>query len=218
MDKKQKFAKYQWIEADIARDTRDPRPESYKLFGNITPLQRIATGENWKARKGLVLNDVYTNLSQLINKARDTKTFTSLATFKPAKIIAFSMVKTKPATDVKKKLAILQGRLCEDKTKNLADIIPYKFYYTIIDDSGKRSRMQILDWEIYQLCRKLMRKYGEKKGLVYKHLKAKYFNEFVEKRDIHLFLGTSKYWHIRRSKNPFMIITLPFSFLYHFLS
>ena len=43
MDKNRRFSKYQWIEADILRNGRDPRPESYRLVGNIKPLRILDT-------------------------------------------------------------------------------------------------------------------------------------------------------------------------------
>ncbi len=206
MEKGQKFGKYQWIEADIVRDTRDPRPESYKLTSEITPLNRIDTKNQWLKRKDITLQNVYTDLAKLIDEARDISISTSLAVFKPHKIIAFHVEKvdSKLEKSISKKQLAMQ--LDKSSATILADKVPYKFYYTIIDENGKRSRMQILDWEIYQLCRKLIRKYGQKKHVIYTHLKAKYFDEFTAKRDIHLFLGTNRYWHIRRSKNPFMIV------------
>lgn len=92
--------------------------------------------------------------------------------------------------------------------KALVEAVPYKFYYTFIDQRGKRSTLQILDWEIYQLCRKLIRRHGLCKEKILKALKEKYLGQLSKKRDIYFFLGTNKYWHIRRSNNPFMIIGL----------
>ena len=206
LDSTQKFSKYQWVEADIERNLSDPRPESYKLVGKVKPLNRLSTYNGWRYRKSIVQRNVYTNLQTLIDEARDVNCFISLATFKPTKIIKFHMERDHTTKDMKRKRHILQKQLNKEQAQRLAEHVPYTFHYTFVDDEGKRSSLQILDWEIYQLCRKLIRKYGRKKSLIYQHLKAKYFDEFVGKRDIHLFLGTNKYWHTRRSKNPFMIV------------
>lgn len=206
LNKEQKFHKYQWIEADILRDTRDPRPESHKLAGTLTPLTCLGTSKQWDERKSVVLKHVYTDLASLIAEARDVTTFTSLATFKPARIIGFSIERDNHRSDAKKKRKALEKQLSKEQARHLAEHVPYKFYYTFVDKAGKRSRLQILDWEIYQLCRKLIRKYGRRKAVIYQHLREKYFNEFTNEREIHLFLGTNKYWHIRRSTNPFMIV------------
>lgn len=201
MDKKQKFRKYQWIEADLQRDTRDPRYESHRLIGNIRLLHQLGTENGWKDRKRHLLKGVFTNLSTLIEEARDVGIYTSLATFKPTRIVRFSVEKVAVDPDMRKK----KWRLSQQTTK-LADLVPYRFYYTFEDESGKRSRLQITDWEIYQLCRKMMRKYGNRRMVIYEQLKRKYFDELPATRDIYFFLGTTRNWHIRRSRNPFMIV------------
>jgi len=206
MDKSQRFRKYQWIEANLARNTSDPRLESYKLAGDIKPLRILDTRDGWKNRKNIVLKNVYTDLAMLINEARDKNVSTSLAAFKPARIIGFSVSKFPTKLENIQKQKALEEQLDKKQARKLAEQVPYKFYYTFVDENGKRSRMQILDWEIYQLCRKIIRKYGYKKDVVYRHLREKYFDELAKERDVYLFLGTTKYWHIRRSSNPFMII------------
>ena len=201
MDKKQRFRKYQWIEADIERDTRDPRHESHRLAGIIKPLGVLGTADGWSNRKRHLLQTVFTDLSELIEEARDVGIYTSLAVFKPKRILRFSVEKVVIGTDIRKK----RQRLSRQAEK-LADLVPYRFYYTFEDENGRRSRLQITDWEIYQLCRKLMRKYGNRRMVIYEHLKRKYFDELVASRDVYFFLGTTRHWHIRRSRNPFMIV------------
>ena len=93
MDKAERFCKFQWIEVDITRDTKDPRLESHKLIGNIIPLQKMTTVDNWQSRKNMILKHIYTNLTTLINEARDVNIFTSLAIFKPTKIVRFHIEK-----------------------------------------------------------------------------------------------------------------------------
>jgi hypothetical protein len=51
-----------------------------------------------------------------------------------------------------------------------------------------------------------MRVYKNNFAIISKILTEKYFDDIACKRDVYFFLGTSKYWHIRKSKNPFMII------------
>jgi hypothetical protein len=82
----------------------------------------------------------------------------------------------------------------------------FTFHYTFTDSTGRKSCLQILDWKVYQLCRsKIMQKYGNRREIVQYHLSKKYFEDF-KNRDVHFFLGTTKYWHIRRNKNPFTIV------------
>lgn len=206
LDAAQRFSKYQWIEVRVEKDTRDPRPESYKLAGKIKLLKHLGTNNEWQERRHIVLQNVYTNLTKLITEARNPKISTSLAVFKPVRIITFQLKKA----DSKQKYIARKKMLSEtldDKTaSNLAEHVPYTFHYNFVDAKGRRSCLQILDWEIYQLCRKLMRKYGNRREVLQRHLQRKYFDEFKQKRDVHFFLGTTKRWHIRRGSNPFLIV------------
>ena len=215
LDKKKQFKKYQWIEADIIRDTRDPRPESYKLAGRIKPLSCIDTSDAWEERKQLVLSKVYYNLDTLIHEARNTNVSTSLATFKPKRIVGFSIKHDGSLKSRRQKYKALVKQLTKEQANNLVKAVPFKFYYTFVDQLGKRSTLQILDWEIYQLCRKLIRIHGARKTKIASLLREKYIHQLAKNRDIYLFLGTNKYWHIRRSHNPFMIIGIFYPPLHH---
>ncbi len=206
LDKNQQFKKYQWIEVDIIKDAKDPRPESYKLAGDIKLLHCLDTQKSWEERKKLVLSKVYYNLDTLIHEARDTKHSTSLATFKPKRLIGFSVERDTSLKTRSQKLKILKQQISKEQAERLVKAVPFKFYYTFVDQLGKRSKLQILDWEIYQLCRKLIRIYGTRRAKIANILREKYLNQLPKTRDIYLFLGTSKYWHIRRSNNPFMIV------------
>lgn len=106
----------------------------------------------------------------------------------------------------RQKYNALKRQLPKDQAKKLVESVPFKFYYTFVDQLGKRSTLQILDWEIYQLCRKLIRIHGARRAKIAGILREKYLDQMTRNKDVYLFLGTNKYWHIRRSNNPFMIV------------
>jgi len=64
----------------------------------------------------------------------------------------------------------------------------------------------IEDWEIGQLFRNCLKNSRNDEKQAIKKVRQKYFDEFVKTKDIYLFLGTTKQWHIRRAPNPFLII------------
>lgn len=178
LKRNQKYRKYQWIEVECIKDTSDPRKESYKVVGEIKPLDTICTCNNWKYRKEILLQNIYFSKEKLLESYKNEGT--SLAIFKPSMIKSFEIIEGVKALD-------------------------YKFYYKFSDDKGNYSKLRIIDWEIYQLTRKLLAKYKENTPKIKEILKQKYFG-CMKKRDVYLFLGTSRKWHIRRAKNPFMII------------
>ena len=64
------------------------------------------------------------------------------------------------------------------------EVIPYSFRYRFLDDAGIEQRLKIVDWEIYQLYRRVRAK-ADWQSL----LKRKYIDDFADK-DVHLFVGT----------------------------
>ena len=206
----EKYKKYQWIEVEIHRNHSDPRPESYKLVNeDITLLfPVIDTKNNWKERKKLIFENtkVYNNLDEIISKTRNNKM--SLCIFKPKKILD---VVCKPAerTWNKETLENIQCKNEEDLfIKREIDIIPklpYKFSYKFENINNTCSTLMIEDWEIGQLywnC--LKRKKNEEKAI--DDVIKKYKDEFLQNKDIYLFLGTTKKSHICKHKNPYVII------------
>lgn len=189
LSKKHRYKKYQWIEVNLKKDKSDPRKESYKVVGNIKLLNILDTRNYWHERKYQVLKNVYYSKVKLIENCNLKGKSVSLAYFKPACLVSFHI----------------------ETVKNLSDNdtyqLPFKFFYKFTDIYGISSRLQIIDWEISELTRKLFRQYKNDILKIKSILRQKYFYDMLNK-DIYLFLGTNKQWHIRKSPNPFMIISI----------
>jgi hypothetical protein len=210
----QQYRKYEWIELDIVKNKSDFRPESYRPYSIDTEIVRgehIDTRNNWTKRKEIVLNKVYDNLTTLIKEAKNKDICTSLAVFKPTKIIDFSTTEVEREWDRKKieklKAAREQTNLFEypEDPFDVVDKLPYKFTYTLKDKEGKKSTMMIEDWEIGALYWNLIRKYEGNEAKAVSDVRKKYFDDFAKTKDLYLFLGTSQIHHYV-SHNPFMII------------
>jgi len=91
---KVKNVKYTWIELELDRRTDDFRPESHSPrnydFRDMVVLERLNTDGNWLKRKDMCLQNIYTNLDQLIRDS-EAPINRSLATFKPAEIVGFEI-------------------------------------------------------------------------------------------------------------------------------
>lgn len=203
--------KYTWIELDIEKRRDDFRPESHSPknydFRDLVILPpRLGTESNWYQRKQHCLQNVYTCLTQLIQDSQAPKN-TSLATFKPSQIIGFEWEQDEREwknewVEIRKQTDLFaQGSI--DPVKMIPKV-PFKFYYKFVDANGKASRLMIEDWEIGQLFWNCLRTASEEIAL--QKVKEKYFDHFVSKNDIYFFLGTTREWHLRRAKNPFVII------------
>ena len=213
LEEYKKFKRYTWIEAEITPDKSDPRVESHKInTSSIKILENIPTGKEWGRRRQLILEKtrIYTNLREIINAATKSNTL-SLCTFKPTKFLDIVIVDNpkEELTEKEKKEYINANRSlfdtesCEIKFTGMPHI-SYKFKIKFEDDAGQVSSMSVIDWEILQLylsCKK------DGDEVATQKVKEKLL-WMIEERDLHLFLGTMKQMHIRKSKNPYTIIGL----------
>jgi hypothetical protein len=207
-----RFSKYTWIEIPLVKDTSDSRPESFRPLGwEYTILETLGCENNWARRKKIVLKKkVYDDISKLINDANSNKL--SLATFKPAKINDFVWEEVDRKWDPRK----IESTLMKLRQKSLFEIegfvkdfkiipkLPYRFSYKFEDINGKSSEMMIEDWETGQLFWSCLDS-NESEQQALKKVKQKYLDEFVSKKDLYFFLGTTKLYH-GWAKNPFLIV------------
>ena len=69
--------------------------------------------------------------------------------------------------------------------------LPYKFYYHFLTDDNKLRKLMIEDWEIGALFWNCLRQTDGDEEAAKQLVRKKYFDEFVQKRDLHLFVGTT---------------------------
>lgn len=213
--------KYTWIELDLNKRTDDFRPEShspkhYDFRDIVIHEPRLDTAGNWLKRKEYCLKKVYTNFDKLIADSK-APTNVSLATFKTTAITGFEWEEDEREwkdewVEIRKQTDLFsQGTV--DPQKMILKV-PYRFYYKFIDETGKQRRLMIEDWEIGQLYWNCLRDAGEsgaadKKAaevIALRKVKEKYFDDFSKNKDIYLFVGTTREWHMRRALNPFVIV------------
>lgn len=211
-DGKMESFKYNWIELELEKRPDDFRPESHSPvnydFKDIVTHGKIGTDKNWAERKVFCTANVYTNLNALI-EASKAPTNVSLATFKPTKMIGFE-IKEEENREWKDEWKEIrkQGDLFDaDKSPEiLIPKLPYKFYYRFRDDEDTESRLMIEDWEIGALYWNCLKGAEGNESKALEKVREKYEKEFLNEKDVYLFLGTTREWHMRRAKNPFVII------------
>jgi hypothetical protein len=213
LDIDHKYPKYTWIEIKASRNTKDFRPETYRPDLSTISVAERQKKVDWEERRKIVFKNkkIYTNLQELIDKAKSDKT--SLAIFKPTKILDFVVEKVERDWD-SDKLAILRSltqqlnllQTPEEIAEEFKVVpkVPYKFSYKFEDDSGRQSTMMIEDWEIGMLYFNCLKRTSDNEDVAVTDVKKKYFDNFVTK-DLHLFLGTTLRHH-NTSRNPFIII------------
>lgn len=218
LPKDAKFKKYQWIQLDLKkRDLKkDFRPESYNPKSSIEHvkiLDTIDTKDNWHERKKYILKEVFTSMHELISLARG-KDKKSLGVVKPKEIIGFEIKQDsrqwkKQWLEYYDQYSIFND-INKDKDPALRQKLrklPYKYSYKFITEGDTKPRTYMIeDWEIEALyfnCLKIAEgDEVEANNLV----KQKYYEEFLNNKDLYLFMGTTYQHHLRNRPNPFVII------------
>lgn len=209
----EQYRKYEWIEIDLEKNEQDFRPESFrprsldaeiKIVGEIKP-----DSESWRERREIVLKKVYTDLTMLIAEAKDKSVCTSLAVFKPKEILSVEVEETEREWNKEKLDALRQYNIFESASSTskgqVVRKLPYKFSYSFLDERNREATLMIEDWELGQLywnC--LARREGDENKACL-DVQNKYFEELAKKRDLFLFLGTTKQYHLV-APNPFVVI------------
>jgi len=213
LDFDQKYPKYTWIEVDVERNTKDFRPETYRPDLSTLSVGAKPKKADWDERRRIIFKNkkVYTNLQELIDKAKNDGT--SLAIFKPAKVLDFIIEPAEREWDANK-LAILQGLSQQlnlfqtpeeiEREFRVVPKVPYKFSYRFEDETGKQSTMMIEDWEIGMLFFNCLKRAGGNEDVATTKVREKYYDAFA-KKDLHFFLGTTKQYH-NVAPNPFITI------------
>lgn len=210
----ERYSKYDWIECNLHRRVADPRPESFTPadVSDLKPIGRVSTADNWSERRRLLLESarVYDRLDDVIEGAKANEI--SLAVFKPTKVTDFIWECEDREWDAKKleemrnmhsQLALFEDNSWR-KTFKIIPKLPYSFSYRFQDASGRRSELQVLDWEtgaLYSNC--LDSANGDETEALGK-VREKYFDAFL-KTDLHFFLGTTQQFH-SIAPNPWVIV------------
>jgi hypothetical protein len=208
-----RYKKYQWIEADVARNTGDIRPESFRVLDadTIRLMEEVGTEREWSDRRQLILdkNKIYTNRDEIVDLAHENKL--SLVIFKPTEIVDFIAEPADRVWAPSKLDAVLNSLKQQDLfgDQNLEEFkimpkLPYKFSYRFKDDAGNESKLMIEDWETGQLYWNCVKRAPPEDAV--RKVRQKYLDDFAKTKDLYFFLGTTREWHVRKAPNPFVIV------------
>jgi hypothetical protein len=188
-DYSQWYKKYQWIEVEVEKNFRDPRPESFRPVSDIKILGKpLGTENNWAERKKYVLAKGTKTMCWLQKQSQKN---ISLSVVKPKEVKDFYWKKSSDTWSTKQNKALKQIGLFDGNVPSKLEKIPYKFLYHFIceEPNCPGHKMMIEDWEIMELYRKMKDKYGEHEGLL--KVKEKFFNKICSSdKDTHFFVGT----------------------------
>lgn len=216
LDYSNRYQKWQWIKIDVTKNTKDFRKESFRpsnIEDEIEIGEFVDPKKNWAKRKQYALQHVYYNMSELIEEAKDPEIGTSLAVLKPKEVLDFVCEPCEREWDKKKLDAVIanqaqQSLFDEEATREffkIAKKVPYEFSYVFTSEDGKERKLMVEDWELGMLYWHCLEKANGDESIACQRVKEKYFDEFAKKKDLYLFLGTTKKFH-NVAPNPFIVI------------
>lgn len=197
-----RFRHYQWIEAEVERNSSDFRPESYRIRqDSIVVGDKIDTKNGWAERSRWVLRptNVFSSLEAL--RAAEEKDHTSLGLIKPT---AVKRVYFKKKTDADRKEwdearehAQAQKEMFVDEEAKTRDLqfVPVRYYVDFTCEDAEHGekvhKCAVLDWGLYVLHRRMYAKYGG--GTAEQKVIQKIEENLDQaKKDAYLFMGNTK--------------------------
>lgn len=214
LEESERYRKFDWIELDVGEHPSDHRPETRCPSDpkKIDVVGHLDTADGWYERRKLVLETamVYDRLEPLLKGAKEN--VLSLAVFRPSTILDFICEPcerdwNQARVAVIRENAAQEELFAEDawrRTFNLVKKLPYNFSYRFEDADGRKSTLQVLDWEAGQLFWNCMNAEGNDENTALQKVRQKYEESFL-KTDLHFFLGTMRQFH-GFSPNPWVII------------
>lgn len=192
LDYSQRFKKYTWINADVMRNSKDNRPESYKIKeDNIKIIRELSsTGKDLEERKRFILPLCSPSLEYILKEESTSKR--SLGIFRPKEVLDFVVEKDVDRWTPKQE-AILSQTSLFDKSHKPLEKIPWKFSFAFTCDDKeciKPHKYKITDWEIYQAFRNF-REYYSSENEALEKLKEKYMNYFTYGKESYLIVGNT---------------------------
>jgi hypothetical protein len=180
------YKKYQWITAEIKKHRGDPRPESYSVISKIKLGEIMSTKNKWERRKKLVLAKGTKTMCWLQQQRNIT-----LSVIQLGQNVDFVWEETDREWNKNQANYMRQIHLFDRQSQKPLEKIPYifKYHYHCMESGCNGHKMQVTDWEIMELFRKMRDMYGEKKALI--KVKEKYIDQVCSpKRDTYFIVGT----------------------------
>ncbi len=202
LDSDKQFKKYNIIEIDCYRSTKDNRPESFKINSDSISIKDYLDTDKglWRRRKEMLSNVPVKSMCQVCKDAETDNL--SLGFIKPENI-EFKYSKRSPG-DPKKRQACYDQLNLFSKQKNPIEEIPYQFYYKFKCANTKGCpghELSIIDWEIGRAYRKWRLSYPDENVRLDK-IEQKWLEiSNTDKKDVYFFVG-----NMNRRKDIFMVL------------
>ncbi|MDF5731857.1 MAG: hypothetical protein PUP92_28585, partial [Rhizonema sp. PD38] len=154
MDMDQRYSRWSIIKAEIERNEKDYRSESFRINHSLIEIiRKVDTSNNWHERKSFLLPLKFNSVKEMQMQDK------SLGIIKPLHIKRYFCKPTDHEWNPKQQAVLDQLDLFEDSVD--LEKIPYQFGYEFTDEDGDKHKYTISDWEVMQLYRNCRNNYKE---------------------------------------------------------
>lgn len=198
LDFDKKFPRWSIISAEIEKNPKDNRVESYRINDNsISVLRKLSTRDAWADIKQYVLPFEFKSINEIQELGK------SLGIIKPRNVEYSFFKETEREWSQSQRAALDQMDLFEPSMD--LEKIPYQFGYKFYDGDGIPHKYTILDWEISQLYRNC-RDSSKQKNLANREKEAvqkviQKLDLFKDEKDLYFIVG-----NLQRHQKSFLII------------
>jgi hypothetical protein len=202
-----RFPRWGIISAEIERNHKDHREESFRIMDtSIEVIRKAITANKCEEIKSFILPFQFRSIQEI----KDNKK--SLGLIKPQSIKKYFYKEVEREWSDKQQAVLNQLDLLDllEPSNPLSSLekIPYKFGYKFIDEDGISHTYSISDWEIIQLyrnCRNRSKFHDleskEKEAL--EKVRQKLEDSFIREKDLYFIVG-----NLKQHPQNFMIIGL----------
>jgi hypothetical protein len=188
LDFDKRFKKYQWIDVEVSKARKDPRPESYTPnIDSIQIVRTVSPKDNWHERRRL-LAPLTSHCFCCIKQRQAETGFPTLGLFKPLTIERLSIEPVDPNWTEDELARLRQYSMFEKANLQELEKIPFKFTYDFRcphTGCGGHS-VSCTDWEMSESYRRWRRKYVSKWE---EKFRQTYEQEMMNKHETHFFVG-----------------------------
>ncbi len=201
LDDSKKFKKYSIIEVECSPPSDDKRLESFHINSDsIKIIDELGTEKGtWRKRKDIVLKVPIKSMCQVYKDAEENDF--SLGLIRPENV-KFEWSK-RNLSDPKERESCYAQLSFFDKSKDAIEEIPFSFYYNFKCagiEYCPGHKLSIIDWEIGQMYRQLLKKYRQEDVL--QKIEQKWIeisNNSI--KEVYFYVG-----NLKRFRSTFMIL------------
>ena len=188
MDLDKRFDKYQWIDVDIVKAPRDPRPESYTPnIDSIKIIGSVPTKGRWQERRS-ILEPLIAHCLCCIKDRQLANGSPTLGLFRPAQIEDLTIEPTSSEWTSDELARLRRYDLFKKAPQKELEKIPFKFSYSFRCDHSTCNGHSVssTDWEMLESYRKWRVRYGDSWESKFRET---YERKMMEKYDTHFYVG-----------------------------